>query len=237
MRYLLASLAVLASPALAEVDVRQAVIDLALASNCVITDATAEASFPPLGLTKEDVGPVVEDMIQKGEAELVDNELHLSIGLCPIDGPVAPVVPAVPSVSPLMARVIEVFHANGCTMDEDKGMPALLAAGITEAELETLDDETEALVEAGLMIQDEATFTITIAEPLCSGAIASAEPAEPLIRMLTEHGCALSQDEAAGLIAGYGITMDSAHEMAESLIERGLAREEGEKLLLANCGG
>jgi hypothetical protein len=78
MRRLCLPLLFLSTPALAETDVRQAVIDVATASGCVITDAIAEASFPPLGLTQDMVGPVVEEMILADEGELIDNEFHLA---------------------------------------------------------------------------------------------------------------------------------------------------------------
>ena len=134
-----------------------------------------------------------------------------------------------------MGKVIEVFHAHGCTMDEATGMPALLAAGLTEEDLNTLSGESDDLVEAGLMIRDEATFSITIAEPLCSRPMVASDPADGLIRMLRENGCVLTQDAAGGLVADYGMTMETAHEMADSLLDRGLARMEGEGLVLVNC--
>ncbi|HMS95832.1 MAG TPA: hypothetical protein PKA03_11545, partial [Tabrizicola sp.] len=214
MRCLSLSLLLLATPALAEVDVRQAVIDVASASNCVITEAIAEDSFPKLGLTQDDVGIVVEEMILADEAELVDNELHLSSDLCTGSGAMTktdPVAPSVaPSVSPLMGRVIAVFHANGCTMTEDVGLPAFLAAGITEDDLGTLTDESDALAASGFMIRDEATLSITITEPLCSSPVVASDPADGLIRMLTENGCALTQDAASGLVGDYGLTMETA---------------------------
>lgn len=240
MRRLLPVLAVLASPAVAETDVRAAVIEVATASNCMITEETADASFPQMGLTQDDVGIVVEDMVSKGEAELVDNELHLSSDLCTGSGAMTkaePVVPSVaPSVTPLMARVIAIFHVNGCTMTEEVGLPAFLAAGITEDDLGTLTDESDALAESGFMIRDEATLSITIAEPLCSSPVVASDPADGLIRMLTENGCALTQDAASGLVGNYGLTMETADEMADSLMDRGLARVDGDTLVLLNCG-
>ena len=236
MRRLLAVLALLASPAVAETDVRAAVIDVAKASDCMITEEIADASFPKLGLTQDDVGLVVEDMISKGEAEIVDSALHLSSDLCAGSGAMTVTEPAVPTVSPLMARVIEVFHANGCSLNEDKGLPAFLAAGITEDDLGTLSSESDALTETGMMIRDETTSTITIAEPLCSNPVVALDPAEPLIRMLTENGCALTQDAASGLVADYGLTMERGDEMADSLMDRGLARVDGDTLVLLNCG-
>lgn len=236
MRRLSLCLLCLASPALAETNVRQAVIDVAKASNCIITEDIAEASFPALGLTQDDVGIVVEDMVLADEAELIDNALHLSPALCSGAAEVAPVEPAIPPVSPLMAKVIEVFQAHGCTMDEAAGMPALMAAGLTEEDLDSLTDESDALVEVGLMIRDETTYSISIVEPLCSGPVAASDPAEPLIQMLTENGCTLTPDAAGGLVANYGLTMETADEMADSLMDRGLARLEGDNLVLMNCG-
>lgn len=237
MRPLLPVLLCLANPVLAETDVRQLVIETARASNCVITNEIAETTFPQFGLTQDDVAIVVEEMVLNDEAELIDNALHLSEALCTGSGAVTTdAEPVVPPVSPLMARVIEVFRANGCTMTEEVGLPAFLAAGITEDDLGTLTEESDALAAAGLMIRDETTYSITIAEPLCSGATVASDPAEPLIRMLTENGCGLTEDEASGLVASYGITMDAAHEMAQGLMDRGLAREEGDKLVLLSCG-
>lgn len=237
MRRLSLALACLATPALAETDVRQAVIDVAIASNCVISDAVAEASFPPMGLTKDMVGPVVEEMILAGEGDLIDNEFHLSPELCTGAAEVTPVEPFVPPVSPLMARVIEVFHANGCAMTEEQGLPAFAAAGITEEELDSLDSEGEMLSDAGFFVFDEATAMITIMEPLCSNPVVGGDPAQPLIDMLADNGCALTQDAAGALVGDYGITMEVADEMADSLMDRGLARIEGESLVLEGCEG
>lgn len=234
MRRLTLVLACLASPAMAEIDVRQLVIDTARASNCVITEAIAEATFPSYELTLADLDMVLEEMIAAGEGEIEESAFHLSSELC-FGVAAEPPVPVIPPVSPLMGRVIEVFHAHGCKMTEAVGLPAFLAAGITEDDLATLSAESDALAEAGLMIRDEATYTITIAEPLCSGAVVASDPAEPLVRMLSENGCALTQDEAAALVAGYGISMEAAHQMAESLMEQGLAREDGNRLVLLGC--
>jgi hypothetical protein len=216
--------------------VRQILIETARLSDCRLTEEIAEAIFPPLGLTEDQVGEVAQEMLAAGEAEISGGAFVLSSEPCG-GVEVAPVVPAVPPVSPLMARVIEVFRQNGCTMTEETGMPALAAAGISEADLDSLRQETEALVEARLVVRDEAALTIRIAEPLCSGAVVAADPAEPLIRMLEAHGCALTQEEAEGLVADYGITLKVADEMADSLMERGLARQEGSRLVLEGCGG
>lgn len=236
MQRLILVLACLATPAMAEIDVRQLVIDTARASNCVITEAIADATFPSYELTLADLDMVLEEMIAAGEGEIAQSAFHLSSELC--TGVAAePPAPVIPPVSPLMGRVIEVFHAHGCKMTEAVGLPAFLAAGITEDDLGTLSAESDALAEAGLMIRDETTYTITIAEPLCSGAVVASDPEEPLIRMLTENGCALTQDEAAALVSDYGITMEAADEMADSLMDRGLARIDGERLVLNDCGG
>lgn len=237
MRHLCLAFACLSAPAFAETDIRQAVIDVAVASNCVITDAVAEASFPPMGLTQDLVGPVVEDMILAGEGHLINNEFHLSPELCSGTAEITPVEPFVPSVSPLMAQVIAVFHANGCVMTEEQAMPAFAAAGLSETELDTLEGEGEALTDAGLFVFDEATAAITVLEPLCSNPVVGGDPAEPLISMLTENGCILTQEAAGELVADYGITMEAADEMADSLMDRGLARIEGESLVLEGCGG
>ncbi len=236
MRRLCLPLLLLATPALAETDVRQAVIDVATASGCVITDAIAEASFPPMGLTQDMVGPVVEEMILAGEGELIDNEFHLAPGLCTGVVEVTPVEPYVPPVSPLMARVIGVFHANGCSMTEENGLPAFAAAGITEADLDTLQDESQMLSDAGLFVFDAATSKITVMEPLCSNPVVGGDPAQPLIDMLSDNGCALTQAAAGALIGDYGITMEAADEMADGLMDRGLAHTEGELLVLNDCG-
>ena len=233
MRRLCLPLLLLSTPALAETDVRQAVIDVATTSGCVITDAIAEASFPPMGLTQDMVGPVVEEMILAGEGELIDNEFHLAPTLCTGVVEVAPVEPYVPPVSPLMARVIGVFHENGCTMTEDQGLPAFAAAGISEAELDTLQDESQMLSDDGF---DEATSRITVMEPLCSNPVVGGDPAQPLIDMLSDNGCALTQAAAGALMGDYGITMETADEMADSLMDRGLAHVEGDLLVLNGCG-
>lgn len=228
----------LACPALAETDVRQTVIEVARASNCMINDEIAEAAFPAMGLTKEDVGPVVQEMVLAGEGEVIDNAFQLSAALCAgeagtvaeAEGQAQVTLP----VSPLMGRVIEVFRANGCAMTEDFGMPALLAAGITETELDSLEGETETLMEAGLMTIDDTG--ITVSEPLCSNPVITDEPSQPLIDMLADNGCALSQEAAAALVGGYGMTMEMADEMADDLMDRGLARIEGDNLVLSDCG-
>lgn len=234
MRRLCLLLLWLANPAFAETDIRGLLVEVARASNCVITEEIAETTFPQFGLTQDDVGAVVDEMISDGEGEIVDSEFHLSSELCTGEAS-APDVPVVPPVSPLMGRVIEVFHAHGCTMTETEGMPALLAAGLTEDNLASLSDESDALTEAGLMIRDETTYSITFIEPLCSAAKIATDPAEPLIRMLRDHGCRLSQDKAADQAADYGISMDRAHDMAESLMNRGLALEQGQDLVLLAC--
>ena len=232
MRLSLLPLCLLAAPAFAETDVRQLLIDHAKANGCALTEDYAEATFPKLGLTQDDVTGVVGDMIAAGEATADGGTFRLSAELC--TGEAAPKV--MPTVSPLMGRVIEVFRAHGCAMTEDEGVPALLAAGITEAELDTLVDESDALAKAGWMIRDMETMTIRFEEQICQGAVVAADPAETLIRMLREHGCGLTQDEAAGLVGDYGTTMEAADAMADSLMERGLARQEGDRLVLEACG-
>lgn len=236
MRGMSLILALLASPTLAETDIRQVVIAVGNASGCVITDAVAEARFPPLGLTKEQVGPVVEAMIAAGEAEEVDGTLHLAPALClvPLE---AVAEPAAPEVSPLMAQVIGVFKQNGCVLSDENGQAAMLAAGISEDQLDSLAEETDALVAAGLMVRDEVAATVTINEPLCPGAVAGADPAEPLIQMLRANGCDLTIDEAEAALDDHGVSMPMLQDMAESLISRNLARGEGDLLILENCSG
>jgi hypothetical protein len=252
MRFAVLPLFLLATPALAETDIRQLVIDTASANGCQLSDALAEATFPAMGLTKDDVGPVVEEMSAAGEVEVIDKVLHLSADLCTGDA-AAPVEAMAPDVSATMAQVIAVFQAHGCTMTEDEGMPALEAAGLTEETLDGINDESEALMEAGLMVMDEAALTITFTEPLCTagdaaeateadagadaGAEAGTDPADALIRMLSENGCALTQEAAWALMADYEVTELELDEMADSLMDRGLARVEGEELILEGCGG
>ena len=237
MRLAFLPLLLLAAPAAAGPDVRAMLITMARAGNCVITDDQAEMAFDALGLTKEQIRPVAEAMFASGEASLVDNRFHLSPTLCSADAAAPPAAPPVPGVTPLMGRVIAVFAANGCAMSEAQGMSRLAAAGITEDQLGTLRDETERLVAAGLIDRNEETRTITIAAPLCQSPTVLSDPAEPLIRMLRENGCALTQDAAVPLMARYGLTMQTADEMADSLMDRGLARGEGERLVLEGCGG
>lgn len=238
MRLVVLPLFFIAAPAFAETDIRQLVIDTALANNCQLTDAIAEATFPALGLTKEDVGPVVEEMRAAGEAEVVGDALTLSPELC--GGEAVAAAPEVPEVSPTMAQVIAVFQEHGCTMTEEEGEPALAAAGISEEATDALGEEADALVEAGFMLMDEETMAITFTEPLCAGGPvreAAADPAEPLIRMLSENGCSLTQEAAGALMGDYGVTTLDLDEMADSLMDRGLARVEGEALVLEGCGG
>ena len=54
--------------------------------------------------------------------------------------------------------------------------------------------------------------------------------------MLRVNGCALTQDAASGLVGTYGLTMRTADEMADSPMDRGLARVDGDTLVLLNCG-
>lgn len=171
----------LAAPALAETDIRQLLIDTAIAHGCVITEAVAEAEFPALGLTPDQVGPVAQEMVLAGEADNANGDFVLSPDLCGADGAAdeaaedtaadtadAPPTDApLPELSPLMARVIDVFRDNGCTMDEATGMAAFAEVGISEAELDTLNTEGEALAAAGFLVID-GSGTITVAEPLCS---------------------------------------------------------------------
>lgn len=242
MRRFTLALALLASPALAETDVRQALIDLANSSACLITEADAEAKFTAMGLTQDDVGPVAQDMMAKGEAEMQGDSFHLLPPLCTATdaaeatAPSTPAEVTLPPLSPVMAKIIDVFRANGCAMDEASGQPKLEAAGLTEDDLDSVGEESNALLEAGLMGFDEATGVVTVLEPLCSGTAETVDPADPLIRMLSENGCSLTQDAAAALVSNYGITMGEADEMADSLMDRGLATVEGDKLTLANCG-
>lgn len=229
MRLSALALILSAAPALAQPDIRQLLIDGARASGCVLTDDYAERTFPPLGLTKEDVRPVAEAMIAAGEAELVGGNFELSAGLCD-----AATGATEPPPSPKAEAVLEVFRAHGCVLTEAEGMPLLAAAGITEADMEALEGEFEALFDAGLLTRmgDDAG-TIRLEEPLCSGADAAA----PLIRLLRDNGCRMTQDQAAPIVGGYGMTMETADEMADSLLDRGMARLEGEALVLTDCGG
>ena len=232
----------LATPALAEVDIRQIVIDAARTSDCMLTEETAEATFPLMGLTQDQVGPVVEEMRLAGEADVIEGVLHLSPDLCSgaqIEGE-APTEAMVelPPVSPLMVQVIAVFRDNGCSMTEAEGMPALTAAGISEDQLDSLNPEIEALMAAGLVQIDDSEGRVTFADALCQGATASddmADPAAPLIQMLSENGCALTQADAEPLLGEYGLTSVAADEMADSLMDRGLAVLEGEALVLQGC--
>lgn len=255
MRLACLSVLLLATPALAETDIRQLVIDTASGAGCVLTVDLAEATFPPLGLTEDDVGPVIEEMRLAGEVEVIDDVMHLSDDLCSGDTAAAEAAapPQIaPEISPLMAKVIAVFQANGCSMTEDEGEPALAAAGISDEALDGLTPESEALMAAGLMLIDIETTVVTFVEPLCvagpapegtaeaapeAAPDAMADPADPLIRMLAENGCALTRGAAALLFDGYGITMEEADEMANSLMDRGLARIDGELLVLEACDG
>lgn len=236
MRRFSFALLLLASPAAAETDIRQTLMEMANGSGCVISDTQAEEKFTALGLTEDDVGPVAQDMLAKGEAEMQGDSLHLLAPLCTAtEAAPAQAEVTLPPLSPVMTKIINVFRANGCTMDEATGQPKLEAAGLTEEEIDSVADESNALLEAGLMGFDETTGVVTLLEPLCSGTAATVDPAEPLIKMLTENGCSLTKDAAAALVSNYGITMGEADEMADSLMNRGLASVEGDMLKLANC--
>ncbi len=71
-----------ASPVLAEIEARQLVIDTVRASDCIIAEEIAEATFAKYALTLDDLDVVLEKMIAAGEAELTTQELHLSLTLC-----------------------------------------------------------------------------------------------------------------------------------------------------------
>lgn len=222
--------------------VMAAVVSVFNANGCLLNDANALDLLAAAGVSEADIEaiePEIEAMIESGQFTELDDEaktVRLEPPLCTAAAPA-------PAISPKMALVVEVFRQNGCELDEENGMAALKAAGITEADMDAMDAEADALEALGLVTRlDDGTGRVRMQPPLCPGgaaapAPASADPAEPLIRMLRENGCRLTQDAAAGLVGGYGLSMEAADEMADSLLDRGLARVEGEALALVDCGG
>lgn len=156
----------LATPVIAETDIRQLVIEAAAKSDCALTMEQMRATFPPLGLTESQVGEVVARMRQAGEAQVAGEELRLSPKVCK-GGKSAP---ELPEVSKMMARVIKVFRQHGCMMEEATGRAALQAAGITDRDIDRIQDELAALVKAGLITRIEGAAATRVEEPLCSNA-------------------------------------------------------------------
>jgi hypothetical protein len=222
---------VLAQPMLAQTAVRDLVIEVGRVSNCLITQDIADATFPQFDLSQEVLDLVVGQMAAQGEVDFVDGTLRLSPKLCTMDPAKAP---APPSVSPVMLRVVEAYRAADCLLAEAEAPDFMAAAGIAADELASVGQETEALVAAGHILRDPDAGTVTITEPLCSRAAISPDP---LVKMLTENGCALTKEASSTLIEGYGLTVEAAEGMAATLVEQGLARIEGDSLILETCGG
>ncbi len=231
---LLVPLLLLAAPAAAAPDVRTLLIEAARQSGCRMTEDQAEALFTPLGIGKGDVGSVAQAMLAAGEASLDGKDLLLSPQLCAATG-----APPAPAMSAKMAAVVAVFNANGCLLTDANVLPLLAEAGVTEADIEAMEPEIGAMLETGLLTElDDAAKTVRLEPPLCTaGMTPAADPDEPLIRMLAENGCRLTQNAAGPLLPAYGLTMKTADAMADSLMDRGLAQAEGEELVLKDCAG
>jgi hypothetical protein len=168
-------------------------------------------------------------MIAAGEVTvLAGGALRLNPPLC------AP--PAAPNEDPLDV-LLRVFRENGCVLNETNGKPLLEAAGLTEAMFEALEPRLEAMMTAGQITRlGDAADSVRIEEPLCSGGPAT-DPSDPLIRMLRDNGCRLTEAEAKVLAPQYGTAFEALDNMADALMDSGRARGEGEVLILEGCGG
>ncbi len=136
----------------------------------------------------------------------------------------------------IRALLVEAARQSDCAFTEDQAEVLFRPLGLGPSDVSPV---AQAMVAAG-----EATVegnVLRLSPALCAATgtppAEPAEPAEAMIRMLRENGCRLTQDEARPLLGQYGLTMETADEVADSLMDRNLAREEGEALVLQDCPG
>lgn len=227
-----------------EIDVLVAAMRL---NGCQMTESQAEFLLAPMGLDRTNTTPAVEALVADGMATLVDDTVFtLGAELCAgADGivGVAAVAPSDPGDSggDLTQLLIAIASENGCEIDEDTAEREFPLRGI---DMGTAEDAAEEMIAMGRARFDADVFTIL--PPLCTPAEDGTQPqleasdpvalrnaAWPAFQALFQaHGCGMAF-EPASLIAGdYGLDIDAADELADELMDAGLAEVGGDVLML-----
>lgn len=137
MRAALLALLTLATPTLAQDDVRDRFVEAVRANGCSVSEAEAGTVLGAAGLTMEQVDGIADAMLAEGVGHPAGDVFHLSDALC------GDVARARPDPKAILVRAV---REAGCTMTEDVAGATLPGLGLTE---EVTGEVAEAMVQAG----------------------------------------------------------------------------------------
>ncbi|MBM1219416.1 hypothetical protein JQU17_04345 [Ponticoccus sp. SC2-23] len=207
-------------------------------NGCRMGESTAEGLLAPLGLDRTNTTPAVEALVARGDAQLIDDSiLILSPEVCDGAGTEAGVDPG----SDILATILDLAGANGCRITEEVAETGFAAAGISISEAEEVAEEMIAAGQARFM-----SDVFEILPPLCIAAEGTAPPppaSSDLVAMrnpdwpaflalFSGYGCAMTYEQAVMMGPEFGLDIRAADELADQLMDAGLASEGGDFLIL-----
>ena len=104
------------------------IVSALMGLDCRMTEEQAARVLSPLGLTEDDTVPVVEAMVEAGEAVLSPDHLTLTLSpaLCRAD----PAPPPGETPQEIRSAVAQVLQRNGCALGREDAVVEFLKEGI-----------------------------------------------------------------------------------------------------------
>lgn len=196
---------------------RQALIAMAQSFDCAMTSDQAEEVIGAFGLTMDQAEDTIDTMIDAGEGQFVSGMFILDDALCSAE--IAAPAQVVP-VNTVRATVIEMVQDLGCAITENQAAEAVADYGLTR-------DQADEIIE-GMIDSGEGTFAggrFILGEEYCAapaqstGSVDVGAAREAIIAMARANSCVLSEDQAEGMVADYGLDMDQAEDAVMAMIE------------------
>ncbi len=145
-----------ASPALADTATTDAAVvslsEAIEARGCVLSSSNDPTLLADTNLSQDQMFAAVQVLMERGQAAVVYDQLHLLTDKCP-----ALDETATEASKPDRARFITVVEVNGCKLTKDETNTLLPKAGFTP---EIAGPIVEGLVAEGLAVFDETEFTL-----------------------------------------------------------------------------
>lgn len=207
-------------------------------NGCRLGESTAEALLRPLGLDRSNTTPAVEALVARGDAALLDDTvLILSPELC--DG--AGKEPSVDPGSDVLAAILDIAGANDCRITEEVAESGFAAAGISISDAEEVAEEMIAAGQARFMSD---VFEVLPPQCIAGNGAPPPPPASPelvamenpdwpaFLALFSGYGCAMTFGQASMIAPEYGLDIGAADELADQLMDAGVAYEGGDFLVL-----
>ncbi|SMY07784.1 hypothetical protein [Flavimaricola marinus] len=213
-------------------------------AGCSITEDEFEAVMARYALTENEAETVAEVLIGSGQAMMMGGVFILDRAVCDS----VPASDPSPEATPL-DRFVAAIRANDCAMTQEQASARMAEIGLT---MQDMDDLADHLMDTGqASVVDRA---LVLSPELCAAAPVSpsqtAETAadapvqaqvvapsrvtlESFVAAVHSGGCRMTAETAASFTEETGATLLQLQEMAQTLINLGLAVGEGDDLVLS----